>query len=87
LDGQHEAAIKLYKEGVEQRPQWKPIHIRLAAVYSDLGRYDEAKKEIELYVEAKPEATLGDVMVPMTFKDKARAEWYAELLRKAGMPE
>ena len=87
MDGHHEAAIQVYKESVERRPQWKPIHPRLAAVYADLGRYDEATNEIGVYLEAKPEATMESEMATMPFKEKTRAEWYADLLRNAGMPE
>lgn len=87
LDGQHDAAIQVYKESVERRPQWKSIHIRLAAVYADLGQYDEAEREMELYLADNPDTTLKDVMIRMPFKEESRAEWYANLLRKSGIPE
>ncbi|HII05884.1 MAG TPA: hypothetical protein HA349_00785 [Methanotrichaceae archaeon] len=39
--GEHEKAIKCYKEGIEIIPMFSPAYISMAAVYRKLGRKDE----------------------------------------------
>ena len=72
---------------MERNPKFSALHARLAAIYSDLGRDEEAKKQMDMYLKAKPNATIATTMKSHTYKDQARAEWYADLLRKAGLPD
>lgn len=87
LNGQHEQATQQLKEGLRRNPIYAHIHVRLAAVYSEMGREEEAKKQMDKYLESSPNATVATTMKSYTFKDKTRAEWYADLLRKAGLPD
>ena len=76
------------KKSMERNPKYpRRLHIRLAALYSDLGRDEDAKKQVDLYLKAKPDATVARTMKSHRFKDQARAEWYADLMRKAGLPD
>jgi tetratricopeptide (TPR) repeat protein len=84
LDGQHERAIRTLRQSLK-RSQNAVVHARLAAVYADIGRIDEAEEEIKLILEKNPDAMVEDFL--RNFQDPKRAEWYAGLLKESGLPE
>ena len=86
MDGQHEKAIEQYKQSLA-RHQRVDIRTRLAAVYADLGQMDKAKEQIEIVLEKKPDAKVRDFLRLVRLKDPQRKEWYAGLLRAAGLPD
>ncbi len=85
LDGQHERAIRTLRQSLE-RSQSAVVHARLAAVYADLDRIDEAEEEIKLVLEMSPDAKVEDFLRILNFQDPKRAEWYAGLLKASGLP-
>ncbi len=79
-------AIRTLRQSLE-RSQRAVAHARLAAVYADLGRIDEAEKEIKIVLEKNPDAKVEDFLRILKFQDPKRAEWYAGLLKASGLPE
>ena len=85
LDGQHDRAIELLEQSFE-RTDIIDSHIRLAAVYADTGRLEDARAKISDVLSQQPDATIEEYTGNLPFPDKQKSEWYVELLRSAGMP-
>jgi TolB-like protein/class 3 adenylate cyclase/Tfp pilus assembly protein PilF len=85
LAGQHEKAIEALKKGIERTPDHHYPHVRLAAVYSDLGREEDAKAEAAEVLRIKPDFSIENYARANPFKDTAIVEYRKELLRKAGL--
>jgi adenylate cyclase len=85
LAGQHEKAIEALKKTVERAPHHHYPHVRLAAVYSDLGREEDAKAEAAEVLRIKPDFSIENYARANPFKDTAIVEYRKELLRKAGL--
>jgi tetratricopeptide (TPR) repeat protein len=86
VDGQHERAVELFEQSLV-RIDFPILHGRLAAVYADIDRMDEAREQVRILLEKKPDARVKHLMQVIRFKDQARLDWYEGLLRKAGIPE
>jgi adenylate cyclase len=86
LMGQHEQAIQAMNECLSRAPL-ADAHIRLAAIYADLGRMDEARAEIAHVLAREPDATIKEYTGNLPLPNDARREWYAGLLRTAGLPD
>jgi adenylate cyclase len=84
LVGQHEAAIRAMKECMS-RSALLDAHVRLAAIYVDLGRMDEARTEITHVLSREPAATIKEYTETLPFRDETRRDWYEGLLRVAGL--
>jgi len=86
MDGQLSKAIDGYKYAVVHGkfPDW---HARLAAVYVEAGDLDSARKQARLFVEKKPNRTVTDLMRILRNQDPKHIKHYAELLRRAGIPD
>jgi TolB-like protein/class 3 adenylate cyclase/Tfp pilus assembly protein PilF len=85
LTGQYEKAIEVLKKGIERKPDQYFIHVRLAAVYSDLGREQEARAEAAEVLRIKPDFSVEAYAKANPFKDKAIVEHRKKLLRRAGL--
>jgi TolB-like protein/DNA-binding winged helix-turn-helix (wHTH) protein len=86
VDGQHERAIEAYKKSIAGM-NFPILHGRLAAVYAELGRMDEAREQIQILLTKKPDAKIQHVTQILKFQDTKRIDWYVDLLRAAGLPE
>ncbi len=86
VDGQHERAIDVFMQSLT-RIDFPILHGRLAAVYADIGRMDEARAQVQLLLEKKPNARIKDLMQIIRFEDPKQTEWYVGLLQEAGIPE
>jgi adenylate cyclase len=86
VDGQHERAIEAFKQSIAGM-NFPILHGRLAAVYADLGRMDEAREQIQILLTKKPDAKIQDLTRILKFQDTKRIDWYVNLLQAAGMPE
>jgi adenylate cyclase len=85
LTGQYEKAIETLKKGIERRPDSLFPRVRLVAVYSDLGREQEARAEAAEVLRIKPDFSVEGYARANPFKDTAIVEHRKELLRKAGL--
>jgi adenylate cyclase len=87
LTGQYEKAIETLKKGIERRPDSLFPRVRLVAVYSDLGREQEARAEAAEILRIKPDFSVEGWAKANPFRDTAIVEYRKELLRKAGLPD
>lgn len=84
--GRYQEALDLAERVVELEPNYLYGHIHLAISYAQLGRIDEARREVAEAIRIRP-----DVNMAITMRDRIRppertAIW-VEGLRKAGLPE
>lgn len=78
----HEVGLK---KAIERSPDVLFPHVRLVAVYSDLGREEEARAEAAEVLRIQPDFSVENYARANPFKDTAIAEHRKELLRKAGL--
>lgn len=74
LTGQYEDAVEALKKGIERDPDQYFMHVRLAAVYSDLGREQEARAEAAEVLRIKPDFSIEAYAKANPFKDKSIVE-------------
>ena len=86
LVGQHEEAIQAMKECLS-RSALRDAHVRLAAIYVDLGRMEEARAEIAHVLSVEPDANIKEYTESLPFRDEERRDWYEGMLRAARLPE
>ena len=86
LTGQYDKAIETLKQGIKRKPDQYFIHVRLAAVYSDLGRDQEARAEATEVLRIKPDFTIEAYAKANPFRNSVIVKRRKELLRKAGLP-
>jgi len=60
---------------------------RLAAVYQEQGRSEEARRHVEAALRKNPSLTLAQIEMSEPYEDPQVRADYLELLRGAGMPE
>jgi adenylate cyclase len=87
LTGQYEEAIETLKKAIQRRPDSLFPRVRLVAVYSDLGREQEARAEAAEVLRIKPDFSVEGWAKANPFRDTAIVEHRKELLRKAGLPD
>ncbi len=85
--GRTEEAVSAFKKAIEINPQFFRGHQRLAAVYGQMGRIEDAEWEAAELLTLEPDFTLARARETVTFKNPADLERYIEGLRKAGLPE
>jgi adenylate cyclase len=83
--GRYEDSIGAYKKVVQRSPDNLFAHIGLTAAYSASGREEEARHQAEELMKLDPAFSLDKYAETIAIKDKAEAEWYIDLLRKAGL--
>lgn len=86
VDGQHTKAISAFKLAIS-KINFPILHGRLAAVYAEIGQMEDARQQVRMLLEKKPNAKISDLTRILNFQDPKRTEWYVRLLRKAGVPE
>jgi tetratricopeptide (TPR) repeat protein len=86
LTKQLEDAIATLKRTIKRNPIFHPPHVYLAAIYSELGRLEEAKAEWLEFVKASPHTSPEDWKLRLPYKDQTVLERLFDSLRKgAGM--
>lgn len=84
--GRHKEALEFAMRAVALEPDNVPCHLALAIGYAQLGRIEEARKEVATIIRLRPDATIATAMVHRMRYPERVANW-VEGLRKAGMPE
>lgn len=87
LTGENEKAVEVLKSSVEWTPDNLFPHVRLAAVYAEMDRMEEAHAAAAEVLRINPKFTVSNWAMVQLFKDPAVKEHRAELMRKAGLPE
>lgn len=78
------AAIELLRKEETYRTSSRRF---LAASLAQLGRLEEARAEVELFLIGNPNFTIGHWAAIEPFRDAATREHFVEGFRKAGLPE
>jgi tetratricopeptide (TPR) repeat protein len=86
MDGQYDKAIEGFQNALAlgNFPDW---HARLAAVYAEIGDLENAQNQSRLFINKRPNRKISDLTQILQIQDSERTNHYAELLRKAGIPE
>jgi TolB-like protein/DNA-binding winged helix-turn-helix (wHTH) protein/tetratricopeptide (TPR) repeat protein len=94
LLGRDEEAIRALNSALDANPKNVSPHAFLAAAYALLDRSDEARAELDAYLERRPNARVSTFRrlspVPLALTSpqyRQQQQRIAEGLRKAGMPE
>jgi len=87
LLGRFDEAIAADKERLVRNPDNIFSDFRLAAIYGQTGRHDEACTHVAQALRKHPHLTLRQIRISEVYRDEAQLEAYLDLLRKAGMPE
>ena len=87
LAGQYEPAAMSLTEAIDRNQGSPWDHLRLAATYARLGRLDQARDEVNLFLEMNPEFSISEIQRDLPFKNPTDLEVYLEGLRIAGFPE
>jgi len=82
--GDYEAAIETLRRDETYRTSSRRF---LAASLAQLGRLDEARSEVELFLVANPHFTTSHWVATEPFRDDAMLEHFVDGFRKAGLPD
>ncbi len=83
--GRYEEAQAPLQRYISRYPNILPVHLTLAAVYSELGQTAEAQKEAAEVLRINPKFSLEVHKQRMPIKDPAVLERHIAALRKAGL--
>jgi len=87
LLGRFDEAIATDKKRLARNPNNAFSDLRLAAVYAELGRDEEARFHVREALKKNPSYTLAQVRDTDPYQQETVMEHYLGLLRTAGMPE
>ena len=87
LVGRKDESVETYKKGIDTGAKSVPLPARLAAVYVDLGKMNEANAAINDALRLNPKYTVTDYQKSYPFPSAERNAWYKELLLRSGLPE
>ena len=85
LAGRYEEAIAALKRVLTRNPDHLIAHVLLAALYSGLGREEEARAEAAEVLRVSPNYSLAVVRQRMPYQDPAELERILDGLRQAGL--
>jgi class 3 adenylate cyclase len=83
--GRYEEAIAAFKRALTRNPDLLPAHLNLAAIYSELGREEEARAEAAEVLKISPKYSLEVWRQRAPYKDPAVLERMLAALRKVGL--
>jgi TolB-like protein/DNA-binding winged helix-turn-helix (wHTH) protein/Flp pilus assembly protein TadD len=84
--GRYDKAIEGFQYALEHGdfPDW---HARLAAVYAEAGDMENANAQARLFIEKRPNRTVSDLTRILQIQESEETAHYADMLRKAGIPD
>lgn len=85
--GQYNEAIEAEKKVLIRNPDYLGSHMLLAVIYTELGRDEEARAQIEKALKTNPQLSLESFSKRLPFKDRTQFERLINAWRKAGLPE
>ena len=85
---QYAQALPLLRECVSRAPNFRAVHVLLAATHAQLGNIEQAAAEAAEVLRIDPKYTIEGTQARLTpFKRPEDAEHFFDGLRKAGLPE
>ena len=85
--GRYEEAIELDTERLKRNPDNFHSDFRLAALYMELDREQEARNQAAIAVAKHPKISLQLIQFSEPYQDEDYLDRYLDRLRKAGLPE
>ena len=85
LVGRKEESIETYLRGIKTGTKSTHLRVRLAAVYADLGRMDEAKAAIDDALAIDPQLTVDKYLKSYPLASAEQNAWYTDLLIRSGL--
>jgi tetratricopeptide (TPR) repeat protein len=82
--GQYEKSLNAYKNLLDRNPQYGINHIKLAGVYSELGRAEDAKAHAEEALRLNPNFSIEGLSREWPLKNQTDEDRRRNALRKAG---
>ncbi len=83
----YEEAVPLLEDSAERNPAFDRTHLTLAALYAQLGRFEDAAWSVDEALAINPEITLHKEHRESIYLRDGDLEHYVEGLRLAGVPE
>jgi adenylate cyclase len=87
LSDQHEEAIEILKRAIIINPDFLPVHLILALIYTEKCCREEARAEAKEVLRLSPEFSLEGRRQRFPYKDQSASERIIKGLRKAGLLE
>jgi TolB-like protein/predicted Zn-dependent protease len=87
LMGQYQDGLDHANHSLRENPNSPGPHRLRAACLSRLGRLEEARASLAIFLRHVPGATIRSARTQLPFKNSADFERYADALRQAGLPE
>jgi adenylate cyclase len=87
LAKRYEEALSLLQESIDRNPGFDRSHLNLAAIYAELGQFDDAAWSVDEALTISPDITLAKERRDTLYMHDADIEHYLGALRKAGLPE
>ena len=84
---QYSQALPLLRECASRAPNFRAVHVFLAATYAQLGNVEQARAEAAEVLRIEPKYTIEGTQARLPFKRPEDAEHFFDGLRKAGLPE
>ena len=85
--GQSEAALEVFDELVKRQPSYISAHIHLAALYSGLGRMDDARASVAQVLRLDPHYRLKAASSFYLSANEQKKQVFLDRLRAAGLPD
>src|SRR5262249_47266405 len=83
--GKINEAIAAVKRVIARNPDHVTAHVMLAVIFSELGRTEEARREVREILRINPQFSLVNVRERIPYKDPAALERMVAGLQKAGL--
>ncbi len=87
LTGEHPKAVQTYEEMIKRWPNSYWGYLNIAVTYGMMGQTDDARRYVKEALRRRPNLRTSVIAKQSPYKDRARAEREADLLRGAGMPD
>ena len=82
----HEEGVAFGRQAIAEAPEFLGTHRMTAANLSELGRLDEARREVAEVLRIFPDATVAQMRDNVPYRDEEVLERYCAALARAGLP-
>ena len=82
---QYDAALNALRRNERRNPGQLTTHLLLAAIFAEVGKYDDAKHEIDELLRINPLYSLDTILQESPYKDRLHRERMGQSLRRAGL--
>jgi adenylate cyclase len=84
---EYSQALAILRDFVVRVPRYAYGHSHLAVIHAQLGRFEEARRNVAEALRLQPELTISKVRALMAFKCRRDDKHYFDGVRKSGLPE